>query len=68
MGPRSEPPARDGSTVDIGISLIASATSAVLVGSGTQFCPRVIGALEQLYADEPHLLGGPAELRAISAA
>ena len=25
--------------------------------SGTQFCPRVVGALEQLYREEPSILG-----------
>jgi putative nucleotidyltransferase with HDIG domain len=35
--------------------------------TGTQFCPRVIAALEQLYREEPHVLGG-GELRAVSAA
>jgi putative nucleotidyltransferase with HDIG domain len=35
--------------------------------SGTQFCPEVIDALEQIYRQAPHLLGG-GELRSISAA
>jgi HD-GYP domain-containing protein (c-di-GMP phosphodiesterase class II) len=34
---------------------------------GTQFCPEVIEALEQVYREEPHVLAG-GELRAISAA
>jgi putative nucleotidyltransferase with HDIG domain len=35
--------------------------------SGSQFCPQVIAALEQLYREEPHVLTG-GELRAVSAA
>lgn len=32
--------------------------------SGTQFCPRVVAALEQVYVERPHLLGG-GRLRAV---
>lgn len=35
--------------------------------TGTQFCPRVIGALEQVYREEPHLLAG-GDLRAVDVA
>jgi putative nucleotidyltransferase with HDIG domain len=35
--------------------------------SGSQFCPEVIAAVEAIYREEPHVLGG-GELRAISAA
>jgi hypothetical protein len=35
--------------------------------TGSQFCPTVVDALELLYREEPHVLGG-GELRAISAA
>jgi HD-GYP domain-containing protein (c-di-GMP phosphodiesterase class II) len=35
--------------------------------SGTQFCPRVMDALEQIYISEPHILGA-AHLRAVEGA
>ncbi|HSP71392.1 MAG TPA: HD-GYP domain-containing protein [Gaiellaceae bacterium] len=35
--------------------------------TGTQFCPRVMAALEQVYREEPHLLAG-GELRAVDVA
>lgn len=34
---------------------------------GTQFCPRVMAALEQVYREEPHLLAG-GDLRAVDVA
>ena len=33
---------------------------------GTQFCPRVVAALEDVYRDEPHVLGA-VHLRAVPA-
>jgi HD-GYP domain-containing protein (c-di-GMP phosphodiesterase class II) len=35
--------------------------------SGTQFCPEVVRALEQVYREEPHILGGGI-LRAVDVA
>lgn len=35
--------------------------------AGSQFCPRVISALEQVYREEPHLLAG-GDLRAVDVA
>jgi HD-GYP domain-containing protein (c-di-GMP phosphodiesterase class II) len=36
--------------------------------AGTQFCPRVVQALEQVFHEEPSLLGAAMRLRAIEAA
>jgi HD domain len=53
----SDRPYRSGRTV-------AAAMAEVRAHSGTQFCPRVVAALETLYRDQPQLLGAVA-LRAV---
>jgi HD-GYP domain-containing protein (c-di-GMP phosphodiesterase class II) len=43
---------------------IPAAIEEMRLHSGTQFCPRVMDALEQIYVSEPHILGA-AHLRAV---
>ena len=43
---------------------VRAAMEELRLHTGTQFCPRVIDVLEQLYREEPHVLAG-GELRAI---
>jgi putative nucleotidyltransferase with HDIG domain len=46
---------------------VAAAMDEIREHSGTQFCPRVVAALEAVYRAEPHLLGA-AGLRAVEVA
>ena len=46
---------------------VAAAIEALRAETGTQFCPRVMTALEAIWREEPHLLGAPT-LRAVDVA
>ncbi|MGZ4388196.1 MAG: HD-GYP domain-containing protein, partial [Gaiellaceae bacterium] len=46
---------------------IGEALDELRAHTGTQFCPRVMDALEQVYREEPHLLAG-GDLRAVDVA
>jgi HD-GYP domain-containing protein (c-di-GMP phosphodiesterase class II) len=46
---------------------ISAAIEEMRAHSGTQFCPRVIDALDEIYRNEPHILGA-AHLRAVDGA
>ena len=45
---------------------VTAARAELLAHSGTQFCPRVIAALEQLYREEPHVLASGDHLAAVA--
>jgi HD-GYP domain-containing protein (c-di-GMP phosphodiesterase class II) len=44
----------------------AAALDEMLVHSGTQFCPKVVAAMERLYREEPALLGAPGRLAIVA--
>jgi HD-GYP domain-containing protein (c-di-GMP phosphodiesterase class II) len=46
---------------------VAEALAEIRAHSGTQFCPRVVAALDRIQREQPELLGGP-PLRVVAAA